>query len=110
MRLARFIAGSACAVPGVSFPVSAAGVLGLTLAVAMLNGCAGSPSPSTPPLSGNTTVAIQLSSKANDQLVQYTTQITSISLTNQAGSATKRANLIGILVSAIILNCTEESK
>ena len=88
MRLARFVADPACAGPGVSFPASAAGVLGLTLAVAMLNGCAGSPSPSTPPLSGNTTVAIQLSSKANDQLVQYTTQITSISLTNQAGKTT----------------------
>jgi hypothetical protein len=33
-------------------------------------------------------VAIQLSSKANDELVQYTTQIASISLTNQAGKTT----------------------
>jgi hypothetical protein len=41
-----------------------------------------------PTLSGYTTVAIQLSSKANDQLVQYTTQIASISLTNQAGKTT----------------------
>jgi hypothetical protein len=53
----------------------------------VMAGCGSAPS-SGPTLSGFTTVAIQLSSKANDQLVQYTTQIASISLTNQAGKTT----------------------
>lgn len=57
-----------------------------TLAIWM-TGCGTAPS-SGSALSGYTTVAIQLSAKANDQLVQYTTQIASISLTNQAGKTT----------------------
>jgi len=55
--------------------------------LAGLGGC-GTSAPGGPALSGNTTVAIQLSSKANGQLVQYTTQIASISLTNQVGKTT----------------------
>ncbi len=66
----------------VALPVSAA--LALT---ALATGCGSAPS-SGPTLSGFTTVAIQISSKSNDQLVQYTTQIASISLTNQAGKVT----------------------
>lgn len=88
MRFARFLPAFGRSLQYSLPPVCELGVSGLLLAVAVLNGCGGSPSPSTPPLSGNTTVAIQLSSKANDQLVQYTTQITSISLTNQAGKTT----------------------
>ena len=62
-------------------------LLSLAAIAVVVAGCGSSPS-SGPTLSGLTTVAIQLSSKANDQLVQYTTQIASISLTDQAGKTT----------------------
>lgn len=71
---------------GRSFPQNQSFFLIAALAAGMA-GCGSAPS-SAPGLSGLTTVAIQLSSKANDQLVQYTTQISSISLTNQAGKTT----------------------
>src|ERR1700679_1948361 len=61
----------------------AALVLGLLLA-----GCGSNPSGSSPVSGGVTTVAIQISSAANDQLTQFTMGIQSITLTNQAGKST----------------------
>jgi hypothetical protein len=67
----------------IAFPVSL--VAGLAL---LITGC-GSSGPSGGPVAGGiTTVAIQLSSTANDQLTQFTMGIQSISLTNRAGGAT----------------------
>jgi Domain of unknown function (DUF5666) len=80
MNLTRVIQSSIPQNRSVFLPLAAVLALWTT-------GCGTAPSSGTAP-SGLTTVAIQLSAKANDQLVQYTTQIASISLTNQVGKTT----------------------
>ena len=65
------------------------GILPAAVVLTLLaSGCGNSPSGSGPALSGFTTVAIQLSSAANDQLSQFTVGIQSISLTSQAAKTT----------------------
>src|ERR1035437_9297602 len=67
----------------IAFPVSL--VAGLAL---LITGC-GSSGPSGGPVAGGiTTVAIQLSSTANDQLTLFTMSIQSITLTSRAGKTT----------------------
>ena len=70
---------------GRSFPAEVAVALGL-----LMTGCGSGPSGSTsgPALSGFTTVALQLSSTANDQLTLFTMSIQSITLTSRAGKTT----------------------
>ena len=77
----------------VSFPL---------LSLLLLNGCGGGSSSSTSGGGGGTTptakttVAIQVSSKANDQLSQYTMTIQSIALTNSSGSTTILNNAVNL--------------
>jgi hypothetical protein len=67
-------------------------VLAAALSVAMLAGCGSggmviNPGPPPPVLNGTTTVAVMLSSTANDKLSSYILQIQSITLANAAGKS-----------------------
>ena len=60
----------------------------ILLTAAVMSGCGSSGSmsgPSGPTLSGNTLVTVVLSSTANDQFVQFYTQLQSLTLTSQSG-------------------------
>ncbi|MGB8579630.1 MAG: hypothetical protein WCD47_02315 [Candidatus Sulfotelmatobacter sp.] len=77
-----------------SFRFSSLFPLTIALATAITSACGSSGSmshPTTPALSGNTSVTILLSSTANDQLSQYNVGFTSIALTSQSG---KTVNLL----------------
>jgi Domain of unknown function (DUF5666) len=68
----------------------------LSVAVGITTGC-GTSSSGMPKLSGNTSVTLALSSTANDQLSEFDTGFTGISLTNQEG---KTVNLLSAPLTA----------
>src|ERR1700690_3659185 len=60
----------------------------VALSAGAVAGCGSGGSPAgTVPLSGNTSVTLVVSSTANDQLVQFSLVLTSLTLTNQSGTA-----------------------
>jgi hypothetical protein len=63
------------------------GAIAASAALLAVAGCGGVGGPAGEPVAGGSTmVAIQLSSRANDLLVQYTTTIQSITLTSKSGA------------------------
>ena len=63
--------------------------LSLVFSAALLTGCgSGSQMGGTPPPAGNTQVVLLLTSTANDQLLAFSTNVTSIALADAAGTTT----------------------